>query len=220
MITMSTPDWESLRHQMVVDQLQKRGIREPRVLAVMRQVPRHLFVPESQRARSYEDKALAIGSDQTISQPYMVAIMLQALDLKGDEHVLEIGAGSGYHAALLSHLAGYVDSIEIIPELAQGSRETLAELGVSNVAIYETDGTLGLPQKAPYDVIVVAAAAPDVPPPLLYQLAPNGKLLIPIGDRKQQILTLFTKQDSQVMRHPLGPCAFVPLRGQYGWPAL
>jgi protein-L-isoaspartate(D-aspartate) O-methyltransferase len=220
MIRMASSHWDTQRQQMVDEQLRARGIQDLRVLEAMRDVPRHLFVLEAQRHRSYEDRALSIGHEQTISQPYIVGAMLQSLELTGQEKVLEIGTGSGYQAALLAHLARQVDTIEMVPELITYAKTSLACLGLSRVRIHQTDGSQGLAKEAPYDRIIVAAAAPDVPPPLIDQLAPEGKLLIPLGDRKTQMLTLLTKQGSEIMRQTLGVCAFVPLRGMYGWPAL
>jgi len=217
-VDVDTSHWDRLREQMVEDQLRKRGILNLSILDAMGSVPRHVFVPETVRDLSYEDRALAIGHGQTISQPYMTAIMLQVLALSGTEKVMEIGTGTGYQAALLARLAKQVETVELVPELASQARETLAALGISNVNVHIADGSRGLPGEAPFDAIAVAAGAPDVPPMLLEQLAPNGKLLIPIGDRKQQILTLFQKMDSQVVRKPLGGCAFVPLLGVHGWP--
>lgn len=217
MNSMGSPNWESLRRQMVEEQLIARGIRDSRVLDVMRRVPRHLFVPEPQQKRSYEDRALAIGYDQTISQPYMVAIMLQALDLSGQEKVLEIGTGTGYEAALLGHLAKEVQTIEAIPELVRLAQANLARFELPNVHLHEADGSLGWPSAAPFDAILVAAAAPTVPPPLLDQLAAAGRLLIPLGERAQQMLTLITKQGAELRQVTLGACAFVPLRGAFGW---
>jgi protein-L-isoaspartate(D-aspartate) O-methyltransferase len=202
---------------MVEEQLVARGIRDSRVLEAMRSVPRHQFVPEPQRPRSYEDRALAIGYDQTISQPYMVASALEVLALSGQENVLEIGAGSGYEAALLSHLAREVETVESVPELVRLARENLAPFALPNVHLHAGDGSLGWPSAAPFDAIIVAAAAPKIPPPLLDQLSPEGKLLIPLGDRAQQILTLITKQGSELRRKTFGACAFVPLRGAHGW---
>ena len=186
MYGVTAPNWDQLRDQMIETQLQPRGIYDARILEAMRRVPRHLFVPEPARDRSYEDRALSIGFGQTISQPYMVAIMLRALALTGSEKVLEIGTGTGYQAALLAYLAKQVETVELVPELVAQARAALAALGISNVHVHLTDGSHGLPGKAPFDAIIVAAGAPDVPPILLDQLASGGKLLIPIGDRKQQ----------------------------------
>ncbi len=201
---------------MVADQLMKRGILDPRVLDVMRRIPRDRFVPGDQCERAYEDRALAIGHDQTISQPYMVALMLKVLTLAGNEKVLEIGTGSGYEAALLALLVQEVHTVEIIPELAERSKILLGSMKLTNVHEHQSDGSLGWPQESPFDVIVVAAAAPDVPPPLLEQLKTPGKLLVPIGKGPRETLTLFEKTKSGVTRTEFGGCAFVPLRGAYG----
>jgi protein-L-isoaspartate(D-aspartate) O-methyltransferase len=216
--TVETPNWNDLRSRMVEEQLKPRNIRDERVLAAMRQVPRHLFVPEAVRSRSYEDKALPTHSKQTISQPFMIAIMLQALGLRGREKVLEIGTGTGYQAALLGRLADIVHTIELVPELAEIARQNIADTRLSNVQIHVTDGSLGLPSEAPFDAIIVAAAAPDVPEVLIDQLAPEGTLLIPIGSRDHQKLTLIQKRESQIMRQTLTSCSFVPLLGMHGWP--
>ncbi len=211
------PDWDELRHTMIEEQLRSRGIVNARVLHAMAVTPRELFVPENVRGRSYEDRALALGYGQTISQPYMVGIMLQALALTGTEKVLEVGTGTGYQAALLSQLARQVETIEIVAELADQARQTLTELGIRNVSVHFGDGTYGYPEEAPYDAIIVAAGAPAAPQCLRDQVREGGKLLLPIGDRRRQTLTLFQKKDSQMVEEPMGSCAFVPLRGTYGW---
>jgi protein-L-isoaspartate(D-aspartate) O-methyltransferase len=219
MISMVIPSWEELRERMVREQLEKRGLIQPRILDVMRRVPRHLFVPEAARNAAYEDRALPIGFDQTISQPYMVAVMLRTLDLQGSEKVLEIGTGSGYEAALLGLLAKEVHTVDIVPELVLDARKNLALLEMNNVHVHTADGSSGFPSAAPYDAILVAAGSPDVPPLLVSQLGPGGKLLLPIGDRKKQMLTLVQKNGNEIVRQPLGACAFVPLLGAFGWPA-
>lgn len=212
------PDWEEMRQTMVEEQLRPRGIVDVRVLDAMRQIPRERFVPEPVRGRSYEDRALSLGYGQTISQPYMVAIMLQALSLQGTEKVLEIGTGTGYQAALLSCLCRHVHTLEIVPELANHARKTLVELGISNVSVHFADGSHGYTSQAPYDTIIVAAGAPDVPAALCDQLKEGGQLLLPLGDQHRQTLTLIQKDGSQMRRQDLGNCAFVPLRGTFGWP--
>jgi protein-L-isoaspartate(D-aspartate) O-methyltransferase len=211
------PDWEELRHTMIEEQLRSRGIVNARVLQAMSATPRELFVPENVRGRSYEDRALSLGYGQTISQPYMVGIMLQALALTGTEKVLEVGTGTGYQAALLSQLARQVETIEIVAELADQARQTLTELGIRNVSVHFGDGTYGFPEEAPYDAIIVAAGAPAVPQCLRDQVREGGKLLLPMGDRRRQTLTLFQKKEAQMVEEPMGSCAFVPLRGTYGW---
>jgi protein-L-isoaspartate(D-aspartate) O-methyltransferase len=206
-----------LRANMVAQQLIKRGIDDPRVLQAMRDVPRHLFVPKSQRAQAYEDIPLAIGHEQTISQPLMVAIMTGALQLRGRERVLEIGTGSGYQAAILSRLAGVVFSIERIPALAARACATLARAGVMNVHVLIGDGSLGLPEHGPYDAVLVTAAAPKLPPALVDHLRPGGRLVIPVGDRHEQTLIRLTVTDDGPRVERLGGCRFVPLIGQQGW---
>ncbi|HKW87710.1 MAG TPA: protein-L-isoaspartate(D-aspartate) O-methyltransferase [Candidatus Acidoferrales bacterium] len=211
-------DWESLRLAMVASQIRKRGIRSPRLLAAMERVPRHRFVPAEFAARAYNDEPLAIGHHQTISQPYMVAAMTEALELTGSERVLEVGAGSGYQAAVLAELAREVVTIESRPSLAVSARERLAALGYTNVRVEIGDGTLGWAASAPFDAIVVAAAAPRVPPPLIEQLAEGGRLVIPVGRENRQTLMRLRKINGKASEEPLFDCQFVPLRGQFGWP--
>jgi protein-L-isoaspartate(D-aspartate) O-methyltransferase len=206
-----------LRDAMVTQQLLKRGIRDARVLQAVRDTPRHLFVPTRHRLMAYEDIPLPIGHEQTISQPLMVAMMTEALQLQGHERVLEIGTGSGYQAAILSHLAVVVFSIERIPELAAQARATLAMAGIMNVHVLVGDGSLGLPEHGPYDAIVVTAASPKVPPALVDQLKPGGRLVIPVGDRHEQTLMRLTMTDAGPHLERLGGCRFVPLIGQQGW---
>jgi protein-L-isoaspartate(D-aspartate) O-methyltransferase len=205
------------RDDMLTQQLIKRGIRDARVLQAMRDVPRHHFVPAQQRSMAYEDMPLPIGHAQTISQPLMVGMMTEALRLQGHERVLEIGTGSGYQAAILSRLASVVFSIERIAELAVQARITLAMRGIMNVHILVGDGSMGLPEHGPYDAIVVTAAAPKIPPALVEQLAPGGRLVIPVGDRHEQTLMRVTASDSGPKIEALGGCRFVPLIGQQGW---
>jgi protein-L-isoaspartate(D-aspartate) O-methyltransferase len=219
-VTLMKPsDWETQRQTMVAQQLESRGLIDQRVLSAMRILPRHIFIPEEARSRAYEDRALPIGQKQTISQPFMVAVTLQALRLDGSDKVLEIGTGTGYQAALLGMLSREVHTIELVPELAAQARLNLAALGLHNVHVHTMDGSEGLAAEAPFDAIVVAAAAPDVPEALINQLAPNGRLAIPIGSRTEQRLTLLEKRDSQIVRSTLNACAFVPLLGMRGWPA-
>ncbi|MBS1873925.1 MAG: protein-L-isoaspartate(D-aspartate) O-methyltransferase [Acidobacteria bacterium] len=205
------------RRSMVVRQLEHRGIRDPRVLDAMNRLPRELFVPEDQRAGAYEDNPIGIGFDQTISQPYMTALMCESLELAGHESVLEVGSGSGYHAAVLAMLAAQVWSIEIVPELAEQAKRNLFEAGIANVRVVCGDGSLGYPEAAPYDAISVAAAAPDVPRALLGQLRDPGRMAIPVGSRGDQDLTVVTKRNGHIGRRVPTMCRFVPLRGEQGW---
>jgi protein-L-isoaspartate(D-aspartate) O-methyltransferase len=202
---------------MIEDQLVRRGIQDPRVLDAMRTVPRERFVPTLLQPLAYADDALPIGHGQTISQPYVVALMTEALALQGDETVLEIGTGSGYQAALLSHLARQVYTIEVVEELAEAARQRFAELGYANIEVRIGDGSLGWPEYAPYEAIIVTAAAPNIPAPLLDQLADGGRLVIPIGRRWEQILVHLTRTGGQFHRLDLAPVAFVPLIGRHGW---
>lgn len=205
------------RNEMVKSQLAGRGIKDERLLAAIRSVPRHLFVPVAERAQAYEDSPLPIGLGQTISQPYIVAYMLQALNLTSSEKVLEIGTGSGYQAALLGRLAKEVHTVERFPDLAEQAKYVLSQFDYPNVHVYNVDGSAGLPRYAPYDAIIVAAGAPVVPQPLLDQLTPNGRLLLPVGEQGHQVLQLWTRNDDKFDREDLVPVAFVPLIGKFGW---
>jgi len=210
---------DARRAQMVRDQLRHRGIVDPRVLAAFAAVPREAFVPASSTARAYEDTPLAIGAGQTISQPYVVALAAQALQLHGAERVLEIGTGSGYAAAILATLAREVDTVERIPELAHAARDRLAQLGFTNVRVHHGDGTLGWPAHAPYDAIVVSAGAPRPPPALLAQLAVGGRLVLPYGELDEQELARITRREPERFDEDrLGGVRFVPLIGEAGWP--
>ncbi|MCD6363066.1 MAG: protein-L-isoaspartate(D-aspartate) O-methyltransferase [Synergistetes bacterium] len=203
---------------MVESQIEIRGIKDERVLRAMMRVPRHLFVPEEYRERAYDDHPLPIGEGQTISQPYIVALMTSLLDLKGNEKVLEIGTGSGYQAAILAELAKEVYSVERIPALAVKAAETLEKLGYKNVRVKVGDGTLGWEENAPYDAIIVTAAAPKVPTPLIKQLKIGGRLVIPIGERFIQSLYKYVKrEDGSLDGEDFGGCVFVPLKGKEGW---
>lgn len=217
---MGTPDeednWNRLRQSMVTSQLLKRGIDDPRVLQAMRAVPRHRFVPPELQDDAYEDKPLPIGSGQTISQPYIVACMTALLRLTPADTVLEIGAGSGYQAAVLARLARRVFTVECIPVLAQAAAERLRALGVENVEVLPGDGGAGLPEHAPFPAILVSAAAPRVPQPLLAQLANGGRLIAPIGSRHHQRLQRWEKHDRRCKRKNLTPVRFVPLTGKWG----
>jgi protein-L-isoaspartate(D-aspartate) O-methyltransferase len=199
------------RERMVVEQIEMRGVRDPRVLAAMRSVPRHELVPKSQRGHAYEDRPLPIGRGQTISQPYVVAAMTEALALKGGERVLEVGTGSGYQAAVLSGLCKEVYSIELEPELAARAARDLARLGYTNVHVKQGDGWLGWPEHAPFDAIVVTAAPDVVPPVLVDQLAVGGRLVIPVGTWEQSLL-LLRKTEKGVEREELFGVRFVPMR--------
>jgi protein-L-isoaspartate(D-aspartate) O-methyltransferase len=211
--------FQSARRDMVDRQLRKRDIRSPRVLEAMSSVPRHLFVPPEHMGDAYTDSPLPIGTGQTISQPYMVAAMAEALLLEGSEKVLEIGAGSGYQAAVLSLLAREVIAVESYPVLADAARIRLARLGYNNVRVETGDGSLGWPPDAPYDAILVTAGAPDVPPPLIDQLAEGGRLVIPVGSAKQQELLRILKREGRTTQESLIACRFVPLLGLFGWPS-
>lgn len=204
---------------MVAEQIRKRGVRSPKVLAAMERVPRHLFVPEELAARSYNDEPVPIGERQTISQPYMVAAMTEALEPEGHERVLEVGGGCGYQAAILAQLAREVITIEAREALADAARERLAMLGYGNVCVVTGDGTLGWVEAAPFDAILVAAAAPQIPPPLIEQLAEGGRLVIPVGKSDRQMLMRIRKSDGNAVEEELFACQFVPLQGRYGWPA-
>lgn len=209
--------FERLRHRMVEEQLMARGIKDERVLAAMRKVPRHLFIEEALWDRAYGDHALPIGERQTISQPYMVALMTEVLELRGPERVLEIGTGSGYQAAVLAELATKVYSIERIKPLAMKARAILEGLHYQNVVIKLFDGTYGWKDESPFDAIIVTAGAPEVPQPLLDQLKEGGRLAIPIGDRTSQILHRVIKTPTGSTDIPLTACVFVPLIGNYAW---
>jgi protein-L-isoaspartate(D-aspartate) O-methyltransferase len=214
----STPDnYREARHQMVETQIRKRHVNDTRVLECLEQIPRHEFVPAEFRDRAYEDAPLPIGDGQTISQPYIVAAMTAALRLQGNERVLEIGTGFGYQAAVLSCLAREVFTVEFRPELATEATERLARLGITNVHVHCGDGTLGLREFAPYDAILVAAAAPSVPAPLLEQLADGGRMIVPVGGVENQELRLIERSQDDLRTTNLEPCRFVPLLGAYGW---
>jgi protein-L-isoaspartate(D-aspartate) O-methyltransferase len=203
----------------LVEALQERGVRDLSVLRAFDLTPRHLFVPTGMRHRAYEDSALPIGNGQTISQPSTHARYLELLGLTGKERVLEIGTGSGYQTVLLSHLASQVFSIERVGTLVTQARDAIRAAGASNVSLLSGDGTLGWREYAPYDAILVTAGSPTIPTPLAEQLSEGGRMLIPIGDREEQILTLFTKRGEELERRDIGAARFVPLIGKYGWPA-
>ena len=205
------------RAEMIEKQLRRRGVTDSGVLAAMRDVKREEFVPKEFRLRAYEDAPLPIGEGQTISQPYIVAAMTAALRLTGKERVLEIGTGCGYQAAVLSHLARIVFTVESRSELAAAAAARLDRLGFSNVHVHCGDGTLGLPELAPFDAILVAAAAPAVPEPLRSQLAEGGRLILPVGDADNQELHYLERHGNSFDTRTLEPCRFVPLVGYYGW---
>ncbi len=203
--------------EMIEKQLRRRGVHDAAVLSAMTAVPRHEFVSDEVRAHAYDDLPLPIGGGQTISQPYIVAAMTTALHLQPGDRVLEIGTGCGYQAAVLSRLAKEVFSIERRPELASSAAAKLAQLGYSNAHVHCGDGTLGLPELAPFDAILVAAAAPAVPRPLLAQLAEGGRLILPVGDAEHQELQLIEKHGDAFPTRMLEGCRFVPLVGYHGW---
>jgi protein-L-isoaspartate(D-aspartate) O-methyltransferase len=211
-----TEYWQE-RDRMVNEQLIQRGIADERVLEVMRKVPRHLFVETSLRDQAYDDGPLPIGRSQTISQPYMVALMAEALELKGHEKVLEVGTGSGYEAAVLAELCAQLISVERLEDLAQQARERLTTLGYRNVQILVGDGTLGCKEYEPYDAIVVSAASPVIPRPLIEQLKPGGSLVLPIGEEDLQSLVRLRKTEGKLNEDYLGECRFVKLIGTHGW---
>jgi protein-L-isoaspartate(D-aspartate) O-methyltransferase len=210
--------YERERKEMVEHQVRRRGISNQRLLAAMEKVPRHRFLPDPNDPQAYDDTPLPIGSGQTISQPFMVALMTDLLQLRGEETVLEIGAGSGYQAALLAELARSVITVERFPELADRARAVLADLGYRNVAVVTGDGTLGYPAASPYDRILVTAAAPRIAQPWLDQLADGGRIVLPLGQRWSQTLTIVTKRGNKIEQESHGGCIFVPLIGQHGWP--
>jgi protein-L-isoaspartate(D-aspartate) O-methyltransferase len=201
----------------LVETLQRKGIRDLAVLRAVGMVPRHLFVPESVRHRAYDDAALPIGSSQTISQPWVQARYLELLRLTGRERVLEIGTGSGYQTALLAMLCDAVFSVERIRALAERARETLETSGIRNVTVLVGDGTLGWRPFAPYDAILVAAASPEIPAPLVEQLAPGGRMVIPLGDRANQTLTLLSRDGDELRTTTVADVRFVPLLGEFGF---
>ena len=205
------------RRLMVESQIRKRGITDEHVLLAMATVPRHEFVPAFWINQAYADEPLPIGHGQTISQPYIVAAMVASLALTGSEIVLEIGTGCGYQAAVVSLLAREIHTVEILPDLAQSASERLQRLGYANAHVHSGDGTLGWREFSPYDAILIAAAAPTVPEPLLQQLAEGGRLIAPVGEEDKQELQLITKREGKFSVKQGGPCRFVPLLGQHGW---
>jgi len=210
--------FETRRKAMVNDQIRRRGVSDERVLEAMEEVPRHLFVPDGMEEDAYLDRPLPIGSGQTISQPYIVAVMTALLQLVPSDSVLEIGCGSGYQAAILSRIARSVISIERIDEVARQAEENFRKAGISNIRVIIGDGTEGYPEGAPYDAILVTAAAPALPKPLLSQLADGGRIVAPIGDTDVQHLIRVTRWGSEFLQESFEPVRFVPLLGRYGWP--
>jgi len=205
------------RAQMVEAQIHQRGITDPAVLVAFREVPRHRFVPEEEWEEAYADHPISIGFGQTISQPYIVALMTEAARVKKGDHVLEIGTGSGYQAAILSRLGKTVDTVERIPALGAQAQRTLNDLGFENAKVHIADGTAGYVEASPYDVILVAAGAPSVPPPLQEQLKAGGRLVIPVGSSWHQELQLWTKTGDDFEMETILPVVFVPLLGRWGW---
>jgi protein-L-isoaspartate(D-aspartate) O-methyltransferase len=210
-------DYPALRAGMVDRQLRRREIEDERVLEAIGRVPRELFVPAGLRRRAYADSALPIGEGQTISQPWIVAAICQALRLEGEERVLEVGSGSGYSTSVLALLAREVIGIELLPALAAGARRAIGELGLGNVEVIVGDGGLGLPDRAPFDAIAVHAAAPAEPRTLLGQLVEGGRLVAPIASGSADVLTVFRREDGRFDRQEIGPCRFVPLLGAEGF---
>jgi protein-L-isoaspartate(D-aspartate) O-methyltransferase len=211
------PDYSDERRRMVENQIRKRGISDARVLAAFERVPRHRFLPDPSDGGAYSDHPLPIGSGQTISQPYMVAAMTASLRVQGGERVLEIGTGSGYQAAILAEIGCRVTSVERIPELAERARAVLGELGYTGIDVVVGDGSRGYPDAAPYDRVIVTAAAPKIAEPWVEQLAEGGRLVVPVGGRWGQDLTIITKQNGEIQKETAGGCVFVPLVGEHGW---
>jgi len=205
------------RNRMVERQIEARGIQNPRVLAAMREIPRHIFIPPPYDRSAYEDSPLPIGNGQTISQPYIVALMTDLIRPEPNDNVLEIGTGCGYQAAILATLVKKVTSIERIPAVAELARSNLNALGISNVEIITSDGTLGYPENAPYNRIIITAATPSVPKPLIEQLAENGRLVAPVGGREIQELVVLSRCKGVISQEHHGGVRFVPLIGEHGW---
>jgi len=214
---MNEDEFRIARKRMVEEQIAARGVLNPRLLAVMESVPRHLFVPADDLPWAYADGPLPIGHGQTISQPYIVALMTELLQVESTDRVLEVGTGSGYQAAVLGQMAVEVHTVEVIPDLAAQAARTLTDLGYANVHVHAGDGSLGWSETAPYDGILVAAAAPSAPQPLLDQLAEGGRLVIPVGSRGFQQLEVWRRTGQEFERQVNLAVAFVPLRGEYGW---
>ncbi len=209
--------YANLRNRMVNEQIAARGIQDERLLDALRRLPRHWFVPEEYAHIAYADSPLPIGKGQTISQPYIVALMTELLELMGDENVLEVGTGSGYQAALLALLSRQVHTIERHAALAEKAEKALLQLGLTNVMVHVGDGSLGLPEYAPFQAIMITAAAPHVPKPLVEQLDLGGRLVLPEGGAGGQMLDRWRKRGDKLEQEHIAPVAFVPLRGQHGW---
>jgi len=205
--------------ERMVEEIAARGVTDPRVLAAVRRVPRHRFVQEALRDRAYGDHPLPIGEEQTISQPYIVGLMSSLLELTGQEKVLEIGTGSGYQTAVLAELARRVCSIERLPRLAERARATLEGHGYDNIWVRVGNGTLGWPDQAPFDRIIVTAGGPTVPPPLVQQLAEGGRMVLPVGSADNQVLTIVENVGGEIRQRTHGECKFVKLVGKYAWDA-
>lgn len=205
------------RLEMVESQIKRRGINNERVLQAFRTIPRHLFVPENYKADAYADHPLPIGNGQTISQPYIVALMTSNLKLTGNEKVLEIGTGSGYQTAILANLVKEVHSIERISQLSDLAERNLRVLGMGNIYLHVGDGSLGWPNNAPYDRILITAAAPEIPEIILEQLKVNGRIVGPVGGRWRQMLEVWVKEKKRINKEQILPVVFVPLRGAHGW---
>ncbi len=214
---MISGNLEKERLRMVETQIEARGIKNRLVVEAMKKVPRHVFVPPEHADSAYADRPLPIGLGQTISQPYMVAVMTEAMGLEGHEKVLEVGTGSGYQAAVLAEIVDHVVSLERVPDLAEAAAETLRQLGYANVEVHLGDGSEGYAPGAPYDAIVVTAGAPDIPEVLVDQIAEGGSLVIPVGNSFQQTLSRVTVRGGQRRTERLESCVFVPLIGRYGW---
>jgi protein-L-isoaspartate(D-aspartate) O-methyltransferase len=214
---MNKEEFRIARRKMVEDQIAARGVLNPQILAVMESVPRHLFVRADDQAWAYADGPLPLGHGQTISQPYIVALMTELLHLKSTDRVLEIGTGSGYQAAILGELSAEVHTVEMIPDLATQASMILNDLGYNNIHVHTWDGSLGWPEAAPYDGILVAAAAPSAPQPLLDELANGARLVLPVGGRGYQHLEVWKRKGNDFERRDDIAVAFVPLRGEFGW---
>jgi len=211
-------DFEACRREMVARQIRARGVSHPGVLAAMSKVPRHLFVPAASQGQAYDDLPLSIGKGQTISQPYMVALMSECLSPGAGHRVLEVGTGSGYQTAVLAEMVQWVYSVERLAELARQADSRLASLGYANISLQEGDGSRGLPEEAPFDGILVTAGSPEVPTPLVDQLKAGGTLVIPVGDAYHQtLIKVFRDTGGGVHRERVAGCVFVPLIGTYGW---